>query len=283
MYETAYNLLPSTFKLTHTHRQASDYARVARQILEDSLTASILDKTSDIKSTIAKIQVLMVPARQHLTNFQADWATACAPWIATWGPYATKEDVVEPAKKKVVDDIFQRLDDADRCAFGRDPESWIKRLDAAILKMTTAAQTLTRIDADHQTILQGLVAVHVQVSDLLDNAGGYKGEPKTQRLLPDLIELRKCDGHARCDGEGRRDPIKVTPMCARTILRAFVVHVREMDVELGRQRAGGEFPPQKYIWTIKDGKVLGREEEEPEVLSWGGWAWVMLDKADKWM
>jgi hypothetical protein len=257
LYEASYNLLPFAFKLTHTHRQASDYARVARQILEDSLTASILDKTSDIMSSIAKIEVLMVTARQHLTNFQPDWVVACAPWIAIWGPSTTKEDVVEASKPIPNVDIFQRLDDAHRCALGRDPDTWIRKLDAAIFKMKTAAQTLARIDAEHHTILQGLAVVHTQVSDLLDNAAGYKGEPKTPALLPDLLEPRSCDGHARCDGQGRRDPIKITPMCARTILHAFVVHVGEMDVELGRQRTGAEMPVQSYLWTVKDGVVLG--------------------------
>jgi hypothetical protein len=259
--EASYFLLPSFFKLTHTHRQSSDYARVARQILEDRITVSTLEKTSDIMSRIETIAVLMVAVRKQLRDFQDDWTVACASWKARHGD-ATMQEAIDSHKHLVNINMFQILDDAERCGKDQEPENWIKNLDAAILKMTTAAKTLVRVNAEHYTILQGLVAVHTQVRDLLDSAGGYKGEPKTQLLLPDLLELRSCDGHARCDGQGRRDPITITPMTARAILRAFVAHVGEMNIVLGRQRSDYEMPVQKVEWIIKDGQVLGREEEQ---------------------
>lgn len=258
--EASYFLLPSFFKLTHTHRQSSDYARVARQILEDRITVSTLEKTSDIMSRIETIAVLMVAVRKQLRDFQDDWTFACAPLKARHGD-VTMQEAIDSYAHLVNINIFQIVDDAERCGKDQEPENWIKNLDAAILKMTTAAKILVRVNAEHYTILQGLVAVHTQVNNLLDSAGGYKGEPKTQPLLPEFLELRSWDGHARCNGEGRRDAITITPMTARAILRAFVAHIGEMDIKLGRQRSDYKMPVQEVKWIIKDGKVLGRGEE----------------------
>ncbi|WP_257067760.1 hypothetical protein, partial [Campylobacter jejuni] len=64
--ETFAWFLPWAFTFTHSHRQASEYAKVAQQILEGNLTLSIIEKTSNVTQRIEKISDLMNTARAQL-------------------------------------------------------------------------------------------------------------------------------------------------------------------------------------------------------------------------
>jgi hypothetical protein len=253
--ETFHYVVPSAFKFTHAHRQASDYARVAQQILEDALTLSLLEKPSDVAWRIGRMEELMVMIREQLHNFQDEWTVACQPWKDIWGEGTTYEDVLHASKSHPK--IFERMDNATRCE--KDPETYAKELDAGIARVKTAAERMLRADTEHKTILQGLVALHKQVHDLLDNAAGWEGEPKTKPLIPDLLDPRSCDGLPRCVDDGNRASINITRMCSRTILRTFVRHVGNMNVKLGRQKRSAEVevPMGKYRrYYIKDDKVM---------------------------
>jgi hypothetical protein len=230
--ETYHYLLSSAFKSTHAHRQASHYAKVAQKILEDTLTLSLLEKPSDVAWRIGEMEELMVAIREQVHGFQDDWTVACRLWRMKWPEGTTEKDVLEKSRNNPK--IFQVMDDAARCV--KDPETYVKELDAGIARVKTAAELMLRTDAEHKTILQGLVALHKQVHDLLDNAAGWEGEPKTQLLLPDLLEPRSCDGLPRCVGDGNRASVNITSMCSRTILRTFVRHVGNMNIKLGRQK-----------------------------------------------
>jgi hypothetical protein len=112
-------LLPSSFTLTHTHRQASDYAKVSQQILEDRLTLSLLNKTSTIAQRINKISALMVIVRDYLHDFQDDWVEACREWKEEHGDDATYDGVMHGARHIVGGDtIFKLLDGLLRCEKG---------------------------------------------------------------------------------------------------------------------------------------------------------------------
>lgn len=177
---------------------------------------------------------LMIMARDQLHGFQDEWTVICQPWRDTYPEGTTVEDVVNMLRH-FESSLFEEMDAAKRCE--KDPETYVKEVNLAIQKVKTAAERMQQADADHKTILQGLAALHKQVLDLLDSAGGWRGEPKTQHLLPDLLEPRSCEGLARCMGEGTRHPVQISPMCSRTILRQFVAHVGAMNVQLGRQRS----------------------------------------------
>jgi hypothetical protein len=235
--ETYHYLLPSAFKSTHAHRQASHYAKVAQKILEDTLTISLLEKPSDVAWRIGEMEELMVTIREQLHGFQGEWTVACQTWKEIWGEGTTYQDVLDSSRGhhfKEPDALFKRMDDASRCE--KDPETYVKELDAGIARVKTAAELMLRADAEHKTILQGLVALHKQVHDLFDNTAGWEGEPRTKPLLPSLLDPKSCDGFPRCVGDGNRASINITRMCSRTILRTFVRHVGNMNIKLGRQK-----------------------------------------------
>ena len=294
-YETFFWVLPSTFTLTFTYRQASDYANLAHKIVDGNLTLSILEKTSNVTRRIETISDLMNAARDQLHNFQDDWTIACQPWKEIWPEGTTLQDVINSSRGplKKGDDIFQRMDDFKRCA--KDPETHVKDLDAAIAKVKTAAERIVQADVGHKTILQGLVDLHKQVHDLIHKAVGWKSEPTTERLFPDLLEPRSCDGFPRCLGDGTRSPLKISPQCSRTILREFVTRVGNMDIKLGRQRSTPKdqvFQGKYKGFKDENGEVVGEHVPDPNFRAdnspgWAarsrGWVGGVLKAVDEWM
>lgn len=147
----------------------------------------------------------------------------------------------------------------------------------------------------HKTILQGLVDLHKQVHDLIHKAVGWKSEPRTERLFPDLLEPRSCDGFPRCLGDGTRSPLKISPQCSRTILREFVTRVGNMDIKLGRQRSTPKdqvFQGKYKGFKDENGEVVGEHVPDPNFRAdnspgWAarsrGWVGGVLKAVDEWM
>lgn len=236
-------ILPSAFSLTHTHRQASDYSKLARHILNDTITLSLLEKPSDIAWRIERISDLMVPARDHMLDFKDEWADRCRDWHAIWGYDVTWEVVRDRSigKDKYGANLFKNIDALPLCQTG--PDILVENVEASLAKFQAAFEPMLETATRHEDILKAFVAVHKQVQDLLDNAGGYKGAPKTKRLFSEVLNPRSTGGL-------NRSQHPITPMAARAILHRFVAHVGGMKIRLGRERYSTEpeIPMKNFKW-----------------------------------
>lgn len=248
------SVLPAVFTSTSTHRQASDYATVARQILNQTLTESLLEKPPAIAWRIERISDSMPIVRDQLLDFRDKWTDTCQEWREKH-PGWHHDEVMANIKHRGQDKIENGLASLMKCEY--EPEEMIQNLDAIIETVQTEVDQMTQASNQHETVMAGLVAVHKQLHDLLDNAAGWEGVSRNPRLLSHLVEPRSCKGLARCRGMGYREPIKIDPLTARTILRTFVAHVGDMGIHLGRQRRTEEveIPMGKFKWYMKDGEV----------------------------
>jgi len=253
------------FSFTYTHRQASDYAKLARHILEHNSTLSILEKPSDIAWRLQRISDLMVPTRDHLDDFQYEYDENCQQWNAGWGD-ADWEEIRDAYQLKFTQLKFtDPKKEYDMISVSRNyvqcehnPEYFVTKIAADIAQVQTAMEALDNSAAQHETILKALVAVHKQVNDLLDNAAGWTGAPKTPRLLPDLLNPRS--PYLNADGLPTRKVwpgrlSHITPMSARAILHRLVAHVGGMNIKLGRTRYD-EIPFKNNKWQqLPDGTI----------------------------
>lgn len=202
--EALYKVFPRAFVHDDSGRIATEYARVAKQLLEPHATAALIDKADQINKLFGGIQRIEMEAHKAVDTMRIAWTSSCKSTSTT----AAAE--------------------VNSCYV--DPGTAMRQFDAAMKRTESAVLVVKEKRRQLEAVRKQLAYMSGRLDRLLKDASGADAVFESRPRLFDLFEDETQEGLDKED---------MHPVLARSILHRFIGMLRESGRAISKSRGGG--------------------------------------------